>query len=216
MGGLRVVLVEDHAFMREALRQRLSAEADLAVVGEASDGRSASLLLRQQPADVVVVDLSLPDVSGVALIRELSAHRPRPKLLMLTLHQSRPFVAQAMQAGADGYALKVDSGDEIVRAIRTVAAGNRYYSPSLPGAEKLEEDRNWRKKWLGPLTVLSCREREVFDLIIAGRSNPEIAGQLFVSVKTVETHRTNLMRKLGMHNLAQLMRFAAIQGLLRD
>jgi two-component system response regulator NreC len=126
------------------------------------------------------------------------------------------FVAQAVAAGADGYALKLSSGSEIIEAIRVVARGKHYLSPKLQHLDFFKRQPGWEKQWQGPLAALSEREREIFDLVVSGHDSHAIAAQLFISVNTVDTHRTNLMRKLDLHSVAEMVRFAARHSMLRE
>jgi DNA-binding NarL/FixJ family response regulator len=213
---LRLVVVDDHTLVRDALRLQVEQAADMHIVGEAGDARSAELLIQQVNPDVVVIDISLPGVSGIAVTRELSRHDPHPYILVLSMYETVEFVAQAVAAGADGYALKLSSGSEIIDAIRVVARGKNYLSPKLAHLDFFTRRPGWQKQWEGPLAVLSEREREIFDLVVSGLDSQAIAAQLFISVKTVDTHRTNLMRKLDLHSVAEMVRFAARHSMLRE
>jgi two-component system response regulator NreC len=213
---LRLVVVDDHTLVRDALRMQVEQAGDMDIVGEAGDARSAELLIRQINPDVVVIDISLPGVSGIAVTRELSRHDPHPYILALSMHESMEFVAQAIAAGADGYALKTSSGSEIIEAIRVVARGKHYLSPKLEHLDFFTRQPGWEKQWQGPLAALSEREREIFDLVVSGLDTQEIAARLFISVKTVEAHRTNLMKKLDLHSVAEMVRFAARHSILRE
>jgi two-component system response regulator NreC len=209
-------VVDDHKLVRDALRMQVAEAGDMDIVGEAGDARSAELLIRELNPDVVVIDISLPGVSGIAVTRELSRHQPRPYILTLSMYESVEFVAQAIAAGANGYALKASSGSEIVEAIRVVARGQHYLSPKLQHFDFFKRESGWEKQWQGPLAALSEREREIFDLVVSGLNTQEIAAQLFISVKTVDSHRTNLMRKLDLHSVAEMVRFAARHSILRE
>jgi len=213
---LRVVVVDDHTLVRDALRMQVQQAADIDLVGEAGDARSAQLLVQEVNPDVVVIDISLPGVSGIAMTRELSRRDPHPYILVLSMYESVEFVAQAIAAGADGYALKLSSGSEIIDAIRVVARGKHYLSPKLQHLDFFTRQSGWEKQWQGPLAALSEREREIFDLVVSGLDSHEIAAQLFISVNTVDTHRTNLMRKLDLHSVAEMVRFAARHSMLRE
>jgi two-component system response regulator NreC len=213
---LRLVVVDDHVLVRDALRMQVEQAGDMDIVGDAGDARSAALLIQKVNPDVVVIDISLPGVTGIAVMRELSRRDPHPYFLALSMYESVEFVAQAIAAGADGYALKLSSGREIIDAVRTVARGKHYLSPKLQHLDYFKRRPGWQKRWHGPLAVLSEREREIFDLVVSGLDSQQIAAQLFIAVKTVDTHRTNLMKKLDLHSVAEMVRFAARHFMLRD
>jgi two-component system response regulator NreC len=211
-------LVDDHQLFRQGLRTILAKEGDLTVVGEASDAREAYQLVVDAHPDVVVLDVSLPGVNGIAATRELVRREPHAHVLMLSMHSSEDYVAQALAAGATGYALKDQSAGEVVDAIRAVARGQAYLSPKI--SRFVVEDylrlRRGDTARTGPLAALSVREQEIFDLLVRGFSNDGIAGQLCISVKTVETHRAHILHKLHLHSIAELVRFAARHNLVAD
>jgi DNA-binding NarL/FixJ family response regulator len=209
---IRVFLVDDHRLFREGLRALLAGIDDLDLIGEAADASEALRRLTDAVVDVVLVDLALPGTDGISLVRQIMAREHAPKVLALTMHSAPDYVRGAFAAGALGYALKDQSGDELVAAIRTIAAGRRYLAPRLPPS--LQEPT--RHAVLGDLEALSPREREVFDLAVRGYSNEGIASHLAISVKTVETHRARINSKLGVHSAAELIRFAARRGLVTE
>jgi DNA-binding NarL/FixJ family response regulator len=208
-----IFVVDDHRLFRDALRAMLEANGEVAIVGEAGDAREALARLGQQPCEVVLVDVSLPGSNGVALVRELKRCDRQRRVVVLTMHQHPDIVADAFAAGADGYALKHQSREELVAAIRIVAGGDRYVAPAVAAALPLGTAR---PKPRGALGALSAREREVFDLLVRGFANADVSRQLCISIKTVETHRARIMRKLDVHNIGELIRLAARQGLLAD
>ena len=215
---IKVALVDDHLLFREGIRAILSADGtDLKFVAEAADARAAFPLLDDADPDVTLVDIALPGTSGIAVVREIRRRALRTKILMLTMHSNEDFVLQAFSAGADGYALKVQSGEELIEAIRAVAAGRRYLTPNIsPSVLKALESMPAGVIEQGSLASLSAREREVFDMVIRNFSNREIGKHLCISVKTVETHRVAINRKLDCHSTAELVRLAAQRGLLLD
>jgi DNA-binding NarL/FixJ family response regulator len=216
MGPIRVVLIDDHRLFRDGLRAILTSYPDLQVAGEASDGRAALELIGSLSFDLIVLDITLPGSNGLAVLRELKRRGIDKPVLVLTMHQHADMVADAFAAGAVGYALKHQSESEIVDAVRTVARRVTYLAPQL-SADLLPDARNDRPAGAatrGVLALLSSREREIFDLIVRGFTNAAIAKQLFISVKTVETHRTRIMRKLDVHNVGELIRLAARHGFL--
>ncbi|HXU68567.1 MAG TPA: response regulator transcription factor [Polyangia bacterium] len=209
---MRVFLVDDHELFRSALRMMLEGFAGVEVVGEAPSAREALRDLEACAPDVALIDITMPGSNGLALIRELRRLRSPGARLVLTMHSSADFVTEAFDAGASGYALKDDSPSMLLDAMRAVVGGNRYLSSRLPEAATatLQGDQ----KDGAASHQLSPREHELFDLLVRGYRNREIARQLFISVKTVETHRTHIFKKLGVHSLADLVRVAAQRGLL--
>lgn len=214
---LRIAVVDDHALFRDGIRAILDATKDSRMVAEAVDARSAFPLLDETDADVVLIDIALPGTSGIAVIREAKRRGLRARLLALTMHTNEDYVLQAFAAGADGYALKHQTGEEIVDAIRTVASGRRYLAPSIsPAVLQSLETLPTATLAQGSLASLSAREREVFDMVIRNYSNRDVAKHLCISVKTVETHRVAINRKLQCHSTGELVRLAARLGLLLD
>lgn len=209
---VRVALCDDHGLVRSGLRRILDAEDDLEVVGEAGGVREAVLLARAERPDVFVMDLGLPDGSGIDATAEVRQASPGTRVLVLTVHDDIAYLRRAFDAGADGYMVKDAADVELVRAIRQVASGNQYVHPTLgaallaPGAEP--------RSLGGPGGELSDREVEVLRCIALGLTNAEIAEQLFVSVRTVETHRAHVQQKLDIRSRAELVRFARETGLL--
>jgi DNA-binding NarL/FixJ family response regulator len=206
---IRLVLVDDHELFREGLRALLECDATLSIVASANDAREALDATAQHPCDVVILDVTLPGCNGTSLVRDLKREDPARKVLMLSMHQHLDVVTEALDNGADGYAIKNQSPAELREAIRTVAAGERYLAPSLRDAVS---ERNGRGLTTGLLGALSKREREIFGLLVRGYNNNDIAGQLFISIKTVETHRTRIMKKLEVHSMGDLVRLAARHG----
>jgi DNA-binding NarL/FixJ family response regulator len=214
---VRVLLVDDHHLFREGLALLLGNHPQIELAGGASTAREACALVEKLAPDVVILDMTLPDSDGIATTREILRRRPRTQVLMLTMHATEFFVRKALEAGARGYALKTQSAAEILLAIDAVGAGNVYLAPEIPTASERAATRQGANANTGsnPLDELSPREREVFDLVMRGLSNHQIARNLCISVKTVETHRTHINRKLGVHSTGQLIRLAALQGLVQ-
>jgi len=211
----KVALVDDHHVFRTGLRVIISAVDDFSVVGEAPDARKAYAMVADRKPDVVVLDLMLPDGDGIAVARELRRRDPASRTLMLTIQNSELLVSRALAAGARGFVLKSDEPDEILRGIRAVAAGERYVSASFgERAAELNAEASEVIDSTDPLSSLSRREREVCDLVLRGLSNQSVAEALCISIKTVETHRARINQKLGVHSTGQLIRLAAMQGLL--
>jgi DNA-binding NarL/FixJ family response regulator len=205
---IRVVLVDDHQMVREALRDYLLKTEDIDVAGEAADASSGMTLVASEKPDVAVIDLALPGLDGISLMQELKRHSPRTRALILTGHVRSDSAPRAFAAGAHGFALKGQRGDQLLAAIRSVARGERYVAPELDVSPPASDSPD-------PIASLSRRERQIFDLIVQGFSNERIAEQLSISHKTVETHRAHINEKLGVHSPMELMRFAVTRGLLR-
>jgi DNA-binding NarL/FixJ family response regulator len=209
---MRVILVDDHQSFRQSLKLALSQTASVAVVGEAGTAREACDLLETTQPDLAVVDLSLKDSDGIALAHELKRRRVAARIMILTMHNNGLFVREALEAGAQGYAVKEQPLAEIVEAMRVCVRGERYVSPlvqPVPASESAAEDGE-----SSFLERLSRREREIATHVIRGSSSQAIATFLCISLKTVETHRAHINRKLGVHSTAELIRLAAMKGLL--
>jgi len=212
----RIVLVEDHAIIREGLRSLFYAERDFEVVGEAEEGRSALRLVQNHRPDLVVTDLSMPQMDGIDLIATLKKQNPKIRVVALTVHRNDEYVLAALKAGADGYVLKEANYSELITAARTALRGKHYLSPEISGnliQVYLEGKGAPRRK--SPIETLSRREREIVSLIAEGQTNKQIADRLCISVKTVETHRYKIMTKLNVHNAAALITVALERGLIR-
>jgi DNA-binding NarL/FixJ family response regulator len=212
---LSVALVDDHPLFREGLRTVLSAQPDVEVVAEACDSRQACAMVSTAKPAVVVIDMTLPDGDGIAATQDILRQAPRTRVLMLTMHSSEFFVSRAFAAGVSGYAVKTQAPEEILDAIRTVARGETYLAPKFSHLFAHQSDtRRAPIVSNSPLEELSRREREIFDLIVRGFTNEGMAGTLSISVKTVETHRSHINRKLRVHSTGELIRLAALHGLI--
>lgn len=212
--ALRVALCDDHAVVRSGLRRIVEAEDDLEVVGEATTATEAVTLAGAASPDVFVMDLGLPDRSGIVATAEVLKASPSTRVLVLTVHDDLAYLRRAFDAGAAGYLVKEAADIELIQAIRQVAAGRQYVHPTL-GAALLAPDAP-PSRLGGPGGDLSDREVEVLRMIALGLTNTEIAESLFVSVRTVETHRAHISQKLDVHNRAELVRRARDAGLLGD
>jgi DNA-binding NarL/FixJ family response regulator len=211
----RVVIAEDHTILREGLRALLSSSPDLEIVGEAEDGRDAIQWAEKVKPNLVLMDLSMPRMNGMDAIREIKRLCPETKILALTVHKAEEYVLASLQAGADAYVLKDATHAELMVAVKSVLAGKRYLSPGI--SEKVIEgylEGRKGSKLRSPWDILTQREREVLKLVGEGYKNKEIADYLCLSVKTVETHRANLMRKLDLHDVSALTTFAMEKGLI--
>jgi DNA-binding NarL/FixJ family response regulator len=211
----QIFIVEDHRLFREGLKAMLSPSPEYEIAGEAEDGLEAVRLIRKAKPDLVLLDLSMPRMSGFSVLREIKAAMPEVKILVLSIHESDQYVLQAFEAKADGYAIKDSSREELKVAIRSVLEGKKYISPGVAG-NVLEGYLNGRKtlKNKSSLDTLTEREKEVLKLLGEGHQNKEIADLLCISVKTVEKHRSNIMAKLDLHNTATLTTFAFEHGLI--
>ena len=210
----RILLVEDHTLLREGLRTMLASCADFDVVGEAGDGLEAIAQARRLEPDLVIMDLSMPKMSGLEALREITRQHPGIKALALTMHNTEEHLRDALRAGAAGYALKTVTHAELLAAVRSVLAGQRYLSPQVA---KPVIDGYLGKGQPGDITAwdtLTAREREVLKMIAEGYKSREIADQLCISSSTVEKHRVNLMRKLDLHSASAVTAYAARRGLI--
>ena len=211
--GTRILLADDHEIMRQGLRSLIEKEADLEVVAEAEDGRTAVTLARKLAPDVVVMDIGMKDLNGIEATRQILAESPRIKIIALSVHRDRRFVEEMLKAGASGYLLKEGAWADLTRAIEVVSSGQVYLSPPIADLVVSNFVRQSPQPDSSPFEVLSPREREVLQLLAEGRSTKEVAAYLHVSVKTVETHRLHIMRKLDMHSMAELTKYAIREGL---
>jgi len=209
--SVRVLIVDDHAVVRAGLRLLIDAEDDLQAVGEAGSARDAVFQARALKPDVSHMDVVMPDQSGLDVVPTLLHERPETKVLVLSMQDDQPYVRQAFGAGASGYVLKEAADTEVVSAIREVANGGSYVHPTLGARLVAAETAEARRAEEDPL---SDREREVLRLLALGHTNQEISSQLFISVRTAETHRAHIMQKLRLSSRAELVRYALEQGVL--
>jgi DNA-binding NarL/FixJ family response regulator len=212
-----IVLAEDHTILREGLKALLSSQPDLKIVGEAGDGLEAIRCARDHSPDMILLDLSMPRMTGLDAIKEIKRVSTDTKIIVLTVHSTEEYILATLKAGVDGYVLKDAHGAELLAAIRYVLEGRRYLSPSISGTIidgllKGKKASAIRSAW----ETLTQREREILKLIAEGHKNKEIADLLCISLKTVEKHRANLMEKLDLHNVAALTALAAEKGLINS
>jgi two-component system, NarL family, response regulator NreC len=213
---LRILLVEDHETVRQGLKLLIDREVDLEVVAEASDGAQAIERGALEDVDVVVMDLSMPGVSGVVATRKLKALRPALAIVSLTRHADQTFLEELLRAGASAYVLKQSPHSELLRAIRAAAAGRQYIDPALTHHLAAPFAAQERKRTGRASPTLSEREAEVLRLVSQGHSNKEIAARLDLSNKTIEVHKANAMRKLGLSGRIELLQYALHVGWLHD
>ena len=209
--SIRTVIVDDHAVVRSGLRLVLENESDIEVVAEAADARNAVFEARAHHPDVILLDVVMPGRSGIEAIPDLLEESPQSKVLVLSMQDDPAYVREAFGAGASGYVLKEAADAEVVAAVREVAAGERYVHPAL-GARLVVAEAEERVR--AEEDPLSEREHEILRLLALGHTNQEIAGQLFLSVRTVETHRAHIMQKLRISTRAELVRYALERGML--
>jgi len=213
---LRVLLAEDHEMVREGIKALVNAQPDMEVVGEAASGRLAVQLAQELHPDGVVMDISMPEMNGLKATARLKELCPRVRVLALTRHADAGFIRQLFSAGATGYVLKQSASAELVRAIRAVASGGSFLDPQITGkviGGYINQPTSYGDE---PAGDLSERETEVLRLIAWGHSNKEIAAHLSLSVKTVEAHKANTMKKLGLTSRIDIVRYALLQGWLQD
>jgi DNA-binding NarL/FixJ family response regulator len=216
MTTLRIFLAEDHSMVREGLKALINAHTDMEVIGEAGDGQTAVQQAKELQPDIVVIDVSMPKMNGqeaTAKILEVCAH---VKVLALTRHTDTGFIQQLFRAGASGYVLKQSASAQLIEAIHTIAAGNHYIDPAITGKVISSYASRQIKLNIGEQNLLSDREEEVVKMVAWGYSNKEIASRLDISVKTVEAHKSNAMKKLDLRSRIDVVRYALLQGWLID
>lgn len=212
---IRIVLCDDHQIIREGLRFLLEKQSDMSVVGEALNGLGAIKLVAEKKPDIVILDIAMPDMNGIAAARRIFDDHPKVKILALSMHSDHHFVTEMLEAGASGYMLKDGAFGELATAIRTIISGGLFISPHIAGnvleafAQRAKPGRVAKRK----VAQLSQREKEILQLISEGKSTKEIAALIHVSVKTVETHRQHIMQKVGAHNVAALTKYAVREGI---
>ena len=209
-----ILLADDHAVVRHGLRILLEAESDFRIAGETGDGMEALRLAESLQPDILVLDVVMNGINGIEVARQIAKRAPKTSIVMLSMYGSEGYVVEALQAGAKAYVLKDSSADELVRAIREVMSGRHYLSPPL-SEEQIESYRHKTTATaLNPYDTLTSREQEVLHLALQGCTSTGIADKLSISRRTVEIHRGNMMRKLGVHTQTQLLRYAAQRGIL--
>ena len=211
-----ILLADDHTVVRQGLRALLEGEPDLTVIGEAADGLDAVQRTERLRPDVLVVDLMMPGLGGLEVVRQVRQRVPGTHVVVLSMHANEAYVLEALRNGASGYVLKDASVTELVQAVRTAHQGHRYLSPVLSERAIAAYVEQTRPTPVDLYDTLTTREREVLHLAAEGRTNAEIAARLTISPRTAETHRTNLLRKLGLQNQTDLIRYALRRGLLPD
>ena len=215
MKQIRILLADDHNVMRRGLRLLLESQPDFCVVGEAADGRQAVAQAELTKPDVAVLDIAMPFLSGTEAAQRIGELLPSTAIVILSMHSDEAYVLRALKAGARGYLLKASPEADVLAAVRAVAAGNAYFSPSITKLLVEEYVLEARRRGVDDsYDLLSVREKEILLLLASGKSNRDIADQLHISVATVETHRNNVFQKLHLHNLAELILYAVRKGLI--
>ena len=210
---IKIVLVDDHNVVRESLKMLINADIEFQVVGEASDGQAALALVEQLTPDIILLDLMIPKLNGLEVAKRVGKRSPRTKIVILSMHSDEAYVVEAFKSGASAYVLKNASADDLMIGLRRVNMGIRYLSPPLSDRTMESYIESSHAGNLDPYDALTGREREVLQLVVEGETNAQIAEQLFISPRTVETHRANLMRKLDVHSIAALTGLALARGI---
>ena len=210
---IKILLADDHKITRQGLRSLLEKQSDMAVVAEAEDGRTAVQMVEKLSPDVVIMDVSMPDLNGIEATRQIISRNSKVKIIALSMHSDRLFVSEMLKSGACGYLLKDCAFEELARAIRAVVDGKTYLSPAISGVVVDDYLHRLSKTDSPNGQILTNREREVLQLLAEGKSTKQIALKLHISVKTVETHRRQMMDKLDIHTVAELTKYAIRKGL---
>lgn len=211
--GIKTIIVDDHQIVRQGLRTLLEKEADIVVAAEAEDGRTTVRLVRDVNPDVVIMDVAMPDLNGIEATRQIISEFPKIKVIALSMYADKRFVTNMLKAGASGYLLKDCAFEELVRAIRVVMTHKTYLSPAVTDIVVKDYMNGSPPSEASVFSVLTPREREVLQLMSEGKSTTKIADCLHVSVKTIETHRQQVMSKLKLHSVAELTKYAIREGL---
>lgn len=211
--NIKVLLVDDHTIIREGLRSLLEKQPEIEVIGDTDDGRKARELVRELSPNIVIMDITMPGLNGIEATRQITSEFPDVKVIALSIHSKRRYVADMLSAGATGYILKECLFDELVAAIKAVAAGGRYLSPRITDVVVSDYVKRLSASADSPFEALKAREREVLQLIAEGKSTKQIALELHVSIKTIEANRRQIMDKLNIHSIAELTKYAVREGL---
>jgi two-component system NarL family response regulator len=211
--SIQILLVDDHQMMRDGLRSILELEDDLHVVGEAANGLEALEMIPTLLPDVIVMDIGMKGLNGIEATRQIKAQNPRAQVIALSTHSAEPFVLAMLEAGASGYVLKDAAVEEMRRAIRAVARGHHYLSPEIAGSVVDSRLRGPSQERASVYSLLGSRERQILQLLAEGHTSGEIAQQLHIATTTVDSHRRNIMKKLDVHGIAELTKFAIRHGL---
>jgi DNA-binding NarL/FixJ family response regulator len=215
MPDIRIILADDHLVIRRGLRLVLEREPGFRVVGEAADGKEAIQLADSLTPDVAVLDVAMPNLNGIESARQITAASPNTAVVMLSMHSDESYVLRALNAGARGYLLKDSPEEDLIAAIKAVSNGKAYFSPAISRVLVDDYVRQMRKRNVeDSYELLTAREREILQLLAEGKSNKDLAARLNLSVYTVETHRSNLMEKLNLHGIPELILYAVRKGII--
>jgi len=215
MAPIRVLIADDHPLIRSGLRVLLEREKEFEIVGEASDGCEALNLALACATDVAMLDVSMPRLNGIDVAQHLSARMPSVRTMVVSMHSDEGYVLRALKAGVKGYVLKASLESDILNAVRAVASGKAYFSPEISRIMAEEFTHEMRRKGVeDSYDLLSIREKEILQILATGKSNRQIAEMIHVSVATVETHRSNILQKLNLHSLPELILYAVRRGLI--
>ncbi len=212
--GIKVILADDHKLIRQGLCSMLEKEKDIIVVAQAENGREAVQLVDELNPDVVILDINMPDLNGIDAAKLISDHNSNVRIIALSIHSTRRYVIGMLKAGAMAYLVKQCAYEELATAIRTVASNKSYLSPQIHDVVVSDFASDLPQHEDSSLSILTLREREVFQLVVEGVKSEDIAGRLFISVKTVSSHRRQIMKKLNMKSVAELTRLAISEGLI--
>lgn len=211
--SVTILLADDHKIVRDGLRNLLETQPDFRVISEAENGRATVRMVNTMRPDIVIMDIAMPELNGIEAARHILGDHPKTKIIALSMHSDKRFVGEMLKAGASGYLLKHCAFDELIVAIRAVLRNKTYLSPGITDVVIEKYVRHPGREDSSVFSLLSSREREVLQLLAEGRSTRQISEKLHVSVKTVEAHRTHVMTKLDIHNIAQLTKYAIREGL---
>jgi DNA-binding NarL/FixJ family response regulator len=212
----RILLADDHGVVRQGLRAVLARDASFEVIGESGDGREAVRLAEALQPHVVIMDISMPELNGLEASKQIIKANPRTQIIILSMHSDETYLIRALQAGVKGYLLKESAEEDLIRAVRMVAQGKPFFSPAVTSALLADYMRDMQQRNLqDSYDLLTEREKEVLQLLAEGKSNTETATVLNLSPSTVETHRTNLMQKLGLHNTAEIVLYAVRKKIIQ-
>ena len=207
---IRILLADDHVLVRQGFKMILSAQPDMQIVGEAANGREAVEAAEKLQPDIVLMDVTMPELNGIEATRRVATASPRTRVLALSMHKDAVYVREILRAGARGYLLKDSADEDLIAAVRSIAKGEGYLSPAVSDAVLTD----YRRHVTDPIDLLTTREREVLQMIAEGKTNKEIATTLNLSVYTIEAHRGRVMEKLNLHSTGELVRFALRSGLI--
>jgi DNA-binding NarL/FixJ family response regulator len=212
VSSYRIILADDHAMLRQGIKGIIGESEEVEISGEASDGAELLKMLDETPADMIILDISMPGIGGIEATKRIKESHPDVKILILSMHKEKEYLYHALAAGADGYLLKEDTGSELFTAIETVRGGANYLSTLF--SKEVAEDliSFYRGEGTPPLDSLTNREREILSLVAEGKTSKEIAEHLYISVRTVEHHRASITKKLGAGNVADLVKYAIRKG----